>query len=106
MARFHSATTGRIAIRAALLSAILIASGCATSGGANADIPEDAVPLTRTEPNGDTVTEYRVAGQLRAVMVVPSRGPTYYLYDHDGDGIPDKAGDNSPQTYFKLFQWK
>jgi hypothetical protein len=29
----------------------------------------------------------------------------YYLYDTDGDGIVDKAGDNPPQTYFKLFRW-
>ena len=70
-----------------------------------ADLPPDAVPTTRTEANGDVITEYRVAGQLRVVKVEPSRGPAYYLYDRDGDGLPDQEGDNPPQTYFKLFEW-
>lgn len=96
------------ALRVALLSPLLALSACATSGGfgdPTADLPPDAVPTIRTESNGDTVTEYRVAGQLRMVKVEPSRGPTYYLYDRDGDGVPDKEGDNPPQTYFKLFEW-
>jgi hypothetical protein len=86
-----------------LLATALLAA-CATTG-ANPDIPADAVAATHTEANGDTITEYRVGNQLRAVKVVPLRGPVYYLYDRDGDGIVDKAGDNPPQTYFKLFSW-
>ena len=93
------------ALQIALLSSILALSGCATMNNGAADIPEDAVPTTRTEANGDVVTEYRVAGQLRVVRIEPSRGPAYYLYDRDGDGLPDKEGDNPPQTYFKLFEW-
>lgn len=90
-----------------LVPALLALSACATMGGSTAasEIPEDAVPVTRTEANGDVITEYRVAGQLRVVRVEPSRGPVYYLYDRDGDGIPDQTGDNSPQVYFKLFEW-
>ena len=84
-----------------LLATCLLAA-CATTGP---DIPDGAVPATRTESNGDVVTEYRVGNQLRVVKVQPSRGPAYYLYDRDGDGIVDKAGDNPPQTYFKLFSW-
>ncbi len=93
--------------RLALFSALLVLSACATTIPADpaVDIPPDAVPTTRTEANGDVITEYRVAGQLRVVKVEPSRGPAYYLYDRDGDGLPDKAGDNPPQTYFKLFEW-
>ena len=87
-----------------LFTATLMLAACATTGG-EADIPQDAVPSTRTEANGDVITEYRVAGQLRVVRVEPSRGPAYYLYDRDGDGLPDKEGDNPPQTYFKLFEW-
>jgi hypothetical protein len=84
------------------IAATFALGACATTGP---DIPADAVPVTHTEANGDTVTEYRVGNQLRVVEVQPLRGPKYYLYDRDGDGIVDKAGDNPPQTYFKLFSW-
>src|SRR3546814_11443346 len=70
-----------------------------------ADLPPDAVPTTRTEANGDVITEYRVAGQLRVVRVELSRGPVYYLYDRNRDGLPDEEGDNPPYTYLKLFYW-
>ena len=82
--------------------ATLLLTACATT---TPDIPADAVPVTRTEANGDVITEYRVGRQLRVVEVRPARGPAYYLYDRDGDGIVDKAGDNPPQTYYKLFGW-
>ena len=82
--------------------ATLLLTACATT---TPDIPADAVPVTRTEANGDVITEYRVGRQLRVVEVRPARGPAYYLYDRDGDGIVDNAGDNPPQTWFKLFGW-
>ena len=85
------------------LVATFALGACATMAGP--DIPADAVSATHTEANGDVVTEYRVGNQLRVVEVRPLRGPTYYLYDRDGDGIVDKDGDNPPQTYFKLFSW-
>jgi hypothetical protein len=84
------------------LAATLALGACATTGP---EIPADAVAATRTEANGDTITEYRVGNQLRVVEVHPARGPAYYLYDRDGDGVVDMAGDNPPQTYFKLFSW-
>jgi hypothetical protein len=92
-------------MRHAILAAacVLVLNACATTAGP--DIPADAVSATHTESNGDVVTEYRVGNQLRVVEVQPARGPKYYLYDKDGDGIVDKAGDNPPQTYFKLFSW-
>lgn len=97
---------------ALLLSSSLALAGCATMGGAShggaseADIPPDAVPTTVTHDNGDVITQYRVAGKLRAVKVQPARGPAYYLFDRNGDGIVDEEGGNPPQTYFKLFEWK
>ncbi len=96
-----------VPLRIALSSALLALAACATMPASDpaTDIPPDAVPTTRTEANGDVVTEYRVAGQLRVVKVEPSRGPVYYLYDRNGDGLPDKAGDNPPQTYSKLSDW-
>jgi hypothetical protein len=86
------------------IAATLALGACATTG-TDPEIPADAVPVTHTEANGDVVTEYRVGNQLRVVQVQPARGPAYYLYDRDGDGVVDKAGDNPPQTYFKLFSW-
>ena len=83
---------------------VLALGGCATAG-AGPDIPEDATETNRTEANGDVITEYRVGTQLRVVKVVPSRGPTYYLYDRDGDGIVDDQGEDPPQTWYKLFEW-
>ncbi|PBS11834.1 hypothetical protein CMZ82_12530 [Lysobacteraceae bacterium NML93-0792] len=92
---------------ALILAALLGLSACATTGdGMSPDgIPADAVETTRVEANGDRITEFRVAGQLRAVRVIPSRGVTYYLYDRDGDGSIDSDRDSVPQTYFKLFGW-
>lgn len=87
----------------ASLCALAIA-GCTTLGGGAPDIPDDAVENSRTESNGDVITEYRVGTQLRMVKVVPARGPVYYLYDRDGDGIVDEDG-KGPQTYYELFKW-
>ncbi|PZO64508.1 MAG: DUF2782 domain-containing protein [Pseudoxanthomonas suwonensis] len=87
------------------LPMLLLLAACASTGARPDGIPADAEEAVRTMPNGDVITEYRVAGQMRAVKVVPARGPTYYLYDRDGDGLVDKAGDNPPQTYYELFKW-
>jgi len=91
---------------AVLAIALLGLSACASTGQDQPDgIPADAEQVTRTESNGDRITEYRINGQLRAVQVVPSRGPAYFLYDRDGDGSIDGDRDSVPQTYFKLFDW-
>lgn len=85
----------------------LALSACATldNGDATPEIPADAVENTRTESNGDVITEYRVAGQLRMVRIEPARGPVYYLIDRNGDGRLDGSqGDVSP-VYYKLFEW-
>ena len=98
-----------------VLPLVLAASVAACASGGEAlpvpqtgdipEIPADAVAAERTEANGDVVTEYRVAGQLRMVKVVPFRGPTYYLVDRDGDGRMDPAKGEVPATWFKLFSW-
>ena len=46
-----------------------------------------------------------LAGALRMVKVVPSRGPTYYVYDRDGDGKLDWSKGEAPMTYYKLYSW-
>lgn len=89
----------------ALLAPVLLLGGCATFDDATADIPADAVPSTHTESNGDVITEYRVAGQLRTVRVAPARGPVYYLNDSNGDGRLDKSKGEVSPVYYKLFEW-
>ena len=95
----------RLVPPALLLPLALALAACATTADPAIDIPPDAVENTRTEANGDVITEYRVAGQLRMVRVQPPRGPAYYLYERNGQLLSTKAGDNPPQTYFKLFSW-
>ena len=89
------------------LAAVLLLPACASGGGAAGSpaIPEGAVESKQAAANGDTVYEYRVAGQLRMVKVVPARGPTYYLVDRNGDGKVDVEEGEMPATYFKLFEW-
>ena len=91
-----------------LLAGLLLGlAACATDPFAEADIPPGAVESVRTEANGDVVTEYRVAGQLRVVRVQPERGPSYYLYDRNGDGRLDSSEGEGPVSpvYFKLYEW-
>ncbi len=95
------------------LAGLLIASlaGCAstadTSATAGVEIPADAVESTRTESNGDIVSEYRVGGRLAVVKITPARGPVYYLTDNDGDGRIDRTHDGTRDVpvYFKLYGW-
>ena len=87
---------------------LLTLAGCASLASQNDPAVDlaDAQVAVRTEANGDVITEYRVAGQLRMVRVQPSRGPAYYLYDRDGDGALDRdQADDIPQTHWKLFSW-
>ena len=88
---------------ATLLLASLAVAACASDPAGS--LPADAVATTRTESNGDVLTEYRVAGMLRMVKVIPSRGPTYYVQDRDGDGKLDWQKGEAPTTWYKLYGW-
>ena len=72
-----------------LLIPLLALAACATTGH-DADAPPVDVKgaeITRKAlENGDTIEEYRVAGQLRMVKVTPARGAPFYLYDRNGTG--------------------
>lgn len=104
MRRARSIALSAPRLAAPMLAALLLA-GCATTGGDPlAGLPPDATAAVRTMDNGDVVTEYRVAGQLRVVKVQPKRGPAYYLHDRNGDGRIDEEKGVSP-VYFKLFEW-
>ena len=88
------------------IGAVLLLSACASMGGAP-EPPAGAVESIRTEANGDTIAEYRVAGQLHMVKITPARGPTYYLVDSNGDGRLDSSKGEGPisPVYFKLYGW-
>jgi len=90
---------------------LLALAGCASLASQNDPAVDlaDAQVAVRTEPNGDVIEEYRVAGQLRMVKVTPSRGAAYYLMDENGDGRLDRSKgasekDVSP-VYWKLYGW-
>ena len=87
-----------------LVAATLLLSACASMGQAP-QVPANAVESSRTESNGDVISEYRVQGQLRMVRVQPARGPVYYMIDSNGDGrLDSNKGEVSP-VYFKLYGW-
>ncbi len=89
-----------------MLASCLLLAACASLDSAPA-IPAGAVESTRTEANGDVVSEFRVNGQLAMVRVVPARGPTYFLIDGNGDGRLDSRRGQGPVSpvYFKLYGW-
>ena len=69
-------------------------------------LAKDAVASSRTESNGDVITEYRTGERLTMVKVQPLRGAAYYIYDRNGDGrIDEKDNAGGPLTYYKLFSW-
>ncbi|WP_374557246.1 DUF2782 domain-containing protein [Thermomonas sp.] len=93
-------------MRIALPFALTLALAACATAAPEAMLPENAAPATRTEANGDVVTEYRVGDRLQMVKVVPFRGATYYIYDRNGDGrIDEKDSQGGPLTYYKLFRW-
>jgi hypothetical protein len=91
-----------------LLLALGLLAGCAS---VPADDPTraltDADVMTRTLENGDVVSEYRVAGLLRVVKIVPKTGVTYYLTDDDNDGRLDHRRGDGPVTpvQYRIFSW-
>ena len=86
----------------AVLLSLSLAS-CATLNDPSRDL-SGAVVTQRMAENGDLVSEYRVAGQLRLIKVQPSRGPAYFIKDENGDGVIDKRDGLAP-VYWKLFGW-
>ena len=95
-------------MRLAFAPLLLLLSACATMGGGDPTAGlEDADITRRTLDGGDVVEEYRIAGQLRVVKVVPLRGPTYYLVDSNGDGTLDSSEGEGPisPVQYTLFEW-
>jgi len=83
----YVARNARPVVWSVLALAALLPAACATvDPNAPPPVPANAAESTRTEANGDVVTEYRVNGALAMVRISPKRGPVYYLVDSDGDG--------------------
>ena len=93
-------------MRSTLIAGFLLALSACTTVPPEDMLARNATPATRTESNGDVITEYRNGGRLVMVKVVPLRGPTYYIYDRNGDGVVDERGNRGgPMTYYQLFSW-
>jgi len=73
-----------------LLAAGLLCSASALAEDAPPppEIDESAIqPRVTIVPGEDqTITEYRLNGQLYMIKIEPVAGPAYYLVDSDGDG--------------------
>lgn len=91
----------------ALATALALLAGCATMGDDPTASLQNAKMVSRTESNGDVISEYRVAGLLRVVKIVPKSGVTYYLTDDDNDGRLDHRRGEGPITpvQYKIFGW-
>ncbi|QTF93211.1 DUF2782 domain-containing protein [Halomonas sp. BM-2019] len=91
------------------LPALLLALGLALAavGPAQAQTEADLEPdITIRQEEDQTIREYRVNGELYAIEIRPSRGPSYYLVDHDGDGnFERQEGDRIavPQWILRTF---
>ena len=91
----------------------------------NAVAPGDVPPALPEEPESDsrnlpqadvhiikrkdaTIEEYRVNGQVRYIKIKPVKGPAYYMFDSDGDGVVDTREDdlaNPPINRWILKEW-
>ena len=87
------------------LAAGTLLSACASMDADAPPIPANAVETTRTEGNGDVVSEYRVQGQLRMVRVQPARGPVYYMIDSNDDGRLDRSKGEVSPVYYRIYGW-
>lgn len=65
--------------------------------------------VTIRQGSKQTIYEYRIHGQLRAIKVVPVVGPPYYLIDANGTGHLDTRVDHLGPDFlingWVLFSW-
>lgn len=66
--------------------------------------------ITIVRRGKSTVQEYRRAGKLYMIKVVPDIGPAYYMVDSDGDGHVDVRGSDMDRgsniNMWKILEWK
>ncbi len=91
------------------LTALLLALGLmlAAASPALPQSNENLEPdITIRQEEERIIREYRVNGELYAIEIRPSAGPSYYLVDHDGDGnFERQEGDRIavPEWVLKTF---
>ncbi len=65
--------------------------------------------VTIRREDKQTVTEYRVNGQIHSIKVEPVVGPTYWLVDTTGNGFAETRFDNYHPPFaipgWVLFRW-
>lgn len=65
--------------------------------------------ITIRRDDKQTVTEYRVNGQVHSIKIEPVVGPTYWLVDTTGDGLTDTRYDNYNPPFaipgWVIFRW-
>lgn len=103
----------------ALTLALAALAGAATAAAQDVPIPKKAPPppgsdqvapsvTIRTGKNGDRIEEYREAGKVYMVRIVPVRGKPYYLYDDDRNGRLDRSDADRHSiapVYWTLYEW-
>ncbi|KPV41327.1 hypothetical protein AN478_01690 [Thiohalorhabdus denitrificans] len=72
--------------------------------------PGQEEPEVRIIQRGDTtITEYEAQGQVYMIKVEPAVGPSYYLYDRNGDGEWDdrfsELGPDITVPQWTIFEW-
>jgi hypothetical protein len=70
-------------VHTALLCVALLGTAPLALAQEDASVEPD---ITVRQEEDRTVREYRVNGQLYAIEIQPSAGPSYFLVDDDGDG--------------------
>jgi len=66
--------------------------------------------ITIIRKGKSTIQEYRRAGKLYMVKIIPDIGPPYYMVDSDGDGKMDVRGSDMDRgsniNMWKILEWK
>lgn len=76
-------------------------------GKTRKDFETDTTVTTRRDGE-DTVTEYRLKGQLYKMVVKPAKGPAYTMVDEKGDGKFVRSGEQITKVtvpMWVLFSW-
>ncbi|MEM7706481.1 MAG: DUF2782 domain-containing protein [Pseudomonadota bacterium] len=73
---------------------------------------QEIVPAVRitTGDDGQIIEEYSSNGEIYMVKVTPKKGPPYYFFDYDGDGIMEtrqfESDSGVKPVHWKLLEWE
>ena len=83
-----------------MLSALLLAQSVVAEEVTSEPQPEVVI----TPRDNGRVKEYRVNGRLYMIEIKPSKGPSYFLVDTDGDGSLDTR-ENDVSNGIQIPSW-